>query len=652
MQQLLPLFQDYETYFGPATDFKRPGKTMSLSLRNPKLSMTEYVRHPECEVQGCSLWFGDMKQPQWFRAHELRGVYKDIDWKRYRVIAHNCLFEALINYEHYRVVPGGYFCTMSLVEAVFQGQLARGLDYICRKLGLGEKLPDLLSFKGKHLKDFTEEDHVRMGVYANNDDYLCALLFQKIAPLLPPMEWQIMSDTIMMFGNPVLKVDVPLARECLAEAEEERRLAILKPGLVDKDGKPFADYTDKTGRVVTALEQTVDEISGNISFAAHLEAALGGPIPMKPSPSDPAKMIPAFAKTDGGFVGLKSHPSQKVRDLVEARLMVKGTLPITRAQRLIDIGTTGSCQLNVCLHFSRAHTMRDSGGNKMNLQNLKRGSKLRRAIVAPKGYVLLVVDSSQIEPRWLNTGVRQMDVVEIFKNKGDVYCHQAAGAYGRKIVKGVDKIERQVGKVMQLSLGYQTGASKLFNTLNIKEGIPVSFEFCQQVVNAFRAQNNMVSGHWKQWDREWLPHLTFGTGRLEILDGLMTLDPLEKRIIFPNGCYLKYPGLECDEGQYRYFTMKGEKKLEWHYVYGGAMTENWVQAISRHTVFHQIHKIGQETGWRNVLRAHDEGVFLVPESEADAALAYAIQEFRAKPWWAPADLPLDAEGGFDVCYSK
>lgn len=642
MQPLKLLFQDYETYFGPAS--KPDGTKMSLSLRNPKLSMTEYVRHPESEVLGVSLWFDEMKHPEWFKHDELKGVYKDIDWKQYRVVAHNCLFEALINYEWYRVVPGGYFCTMSLVEAIFQGQLARGLDHVARKLGLGEKLPDLINFKGLHARDFTPEQWQAIGVYANNDVVLAAKLFQQLAPLLPPMEWDLMSDTLMMFGDPVLKVDVPLAREALAEAVEERKQAMLRTGLVDVNGNPFPLET--IDKKVSTIE---DEIGGNISFAAHLEKALGGPVPMKWSDKQ-EKLIPAFAKTDGGFIALKAHESEAVRNLVDARLMVKGTLPITRAQRLIDIGTTGSCMLNVCLHYSRAHTMRDSGGNKMNLQNLKRGSKLRKAIRAADGYVLGAIDSSQIEPRWLNTGVRQMDIVDIFKRKGDPYSYQASKAYNVAVTKKTHPIERQVGKVMQLSLGYQTGAAKLFNTLNVKEGIPVSFEFCLKVVGTFRSENNMVSGHWKMWDKEWLPHLVFGTKRLEVMDGLLTLDPLEKRVIFPNGLYLRYPGLECDEGQYRYWRLKGEKKREWVYVYGGAMTENWVQAISRHTVFEQVHKIARR--WRNVLREHDAGLFMVPEREAEEWLAFALATFRERPTWAPMDLPLDAEAGYDVCYSK
>lgn len=645
---LLPLFGDFETYFGEAK--KADGSRLSLSLRNPKLSMTEYVRHPESEVLGVSLWFDAMKQPEFFRQHELRGVFKDIDWSRYRFIAHNALFEALIMWEWFRIVPGGYFCTMALSEAIFQGQMARGLDYLARELSLGEKLPDLADFKNLHARDLGEEQWLTLGRYANNDVWLAALLFQKLAPLLPEKEWELMSRTLMMFGRPLLKVDVPLAREALAEAQEERRVALVNTGLVDQHGKPFADYVDKRGRAVTALEQIEDQISGNISFAAHLGAALGGPIPMKPSPKHPEKLIPAFSKTDAGFIALKTHPSEKVRNLVEARLMVKGTLPITRAQRLIDIGTTGSTDLNVCLHYSRAHTMRWSGGNKMNLQNLKRGSKLRRAIVAPPGHVILVVDSSQIEPRWLNTGVGQQDIIDIFLKKGDPYSYQASKAYGFTVTKKTHPIERQVGKVMQLSLGYQTGAAKLYTTLNIKEGIPVSFEFCQRLVKTFRTENDKVSGHWAMWDKEWLPHLVFGTKRLEILDGLMTLDPLDHRIIFPNGCYLRYPGLECDEGQYRYWVMKGEKRREWKYVYGGAMTENWVQAISRHTVAEQLLPISDL--WPVVLMSHDEGAFVVPEAQADEALAFALAEFRRRPSWAPENLPLDAEGGYDVCYSK
>ena len=46
-----------------------------------------------------------------------------------------------------------------------------------------------------------------------------------------------------------------------------------------------------------------------------------------------------------------------------------------------------------------------------------------------------------------------------------------------------------------------------------------------------------------------------------------------------------------------------------------------------------------------------EVVGLVPIAFADHALDFMLNEMRQPPSWAP-DLPLDAEGGWDTCYSK
>ena len=42
-----------------------------------------------------------------------------------------------------------------------------------------------------------------------------------------------------------------------------------------------------------------------------------------------------------------------------------------------------------------AHTTRWSGGDRVNLQNLPRGGAIRKAIAAPDGHLLAVVDASQ-----------------------------------------------------------------------------------------------------------------------------------------------------------------------------------------------------------------------------------------------------------------
>ena len=56
------------------------------------------------------------------------------------------------------------------------------------------------------------------------------------------------------------------------------------------------------------------------------------------------------------------------------------------------------------------------------MQNLKRGSFLRKAIMAPDGHQLVVGDLSQIEPRVLAWLADYADMLDIFRAGGDPYA--------------------------------------------------------------------------------------------------------------------------------------------------------------------------------------------------------------------------------------
>lgn len=85
----------------------------------------------------------------------------------------------------------------------------------------------------------------------------------------------------------------------------------------------------------------------------------------------------------------------------------------------------------------------------VNMQNLPRISPLKKAILAPEGYVFIDSDSSQIEARTLAWLAGQDDLVTAFANGEDVYCIMASGIYGRDITKA-EPTERFVGKTVIL----------------------------------------------------------------------------------------------------------------------------------------------------------------------------------------------------------
>ena len=81
-----------------------------------------------------------------------------------------------------------------------------------------------------------------------------------------------------------------------------------------------------------------------------------------------------------------------------------------------------------------------------NLQNLKRGGELRRSILAPKGHVIVVADSAQIEARVLAWLAGQLDIVNAFAMKEDVYKLMASAIYGVPVDQ-VTKDQRFIGKI-------------------------------------------------------------------------------------------------------------------------------------------------------------------------------------------------------------
>jgi len=627
------LLLDFESFFGsiklPLEPGQKRAKTFNLSLKNPKLSYTDYVRHPEFEVLGVSVRWRDEpeKSTKFIRGPEVRKFLEAIDWRTTRVIAHNAVFDGLILQDVYGIVPLRYFCTMAWAEAIFQGAVGRGLGDIGKFLGLGEKSPDLANFRGLHICDIDEPGWDTLGKYANNDVNLMGRVLDMLEDQLPADEAELMSYTLMLFCDPVMEIDVELAEEALAEAIAERDKCIAATGL-DKQ-----------------------EISGNISFEKHLRAALGGWIPTKLNKKQ--KVKPAFAKDDLEFVMLKTHPDEKVRNLVLARMEVKSGMGINRAERLIKMGRYREGLMYVCLHYARAHTMRWTGGNKMNPQNFMQGSKMRRSLRAPKGHVLVVADSSQIEDRWNCALAGQEDVLDIYRAGGDPYAYQASAVYGFEVTKETHPDERFMGKTCRLALGFGMGWWKFYVGLRTGargKAIDITTDFAQSAVQIYRHTNDKIMDFHDEVER-WLWYLANDENPIRAeRDGLITLDPATKRIIFPNGCWLRYPGLLGDADGLRYRSWGGSRYI-WKYIYGGLADENLTQALARHTVAWQVLQLARK--FKPVLLVHDEGVFCVKREAADDVLGYALEMFRkSPPWLDMIDVPLDSEGGYDVSYSK
>jgi hypothetical protein len=468
------------------------------------------------------------------------------------------------------------------------------------------------------------------------------MIFHKMMEIIPPLELVKIDIFVRAFCDPVLDVDRKRVQtELTREIEEKERILLTAVGTKAEQAKLIL----MLGRE-KALLHCKKEIGSTPKFKEMLEG-LGVPIPMKDGKNGP---IPAFSQTDEDFLALQEHPDKQVRDLVEARLSVKSTTNETRAARFLKASENGH-KLPVLLNYYAAHTGRPGGGNKMNMLNLVRGGELRRSIMAPKGYKIIVADSGQIEARVAMMQAGQHDALEEFrlsdrKEGRDPYSIFADEIYGFEVDKVKHPKERFVGKVAKLSLQYQAGPPR-FQTmmaLGALGGEPMFMEIeeAQRIVYTYRKRHNMIV---KAWDICTNIIRDMVRGR----SGQWNAIKWEKeRIWLPNSMCLKYPGIrevQREDGTDWTYMRKGAPSK----LYGGLLFENIVQALANVIVTEQMVRIAER--YRIVTMTYDENVWIAPTKEAKKAFEFGVKIMSTPPDWWP-DLPLIAEGGFDDNYSK
>ena len=601
---------DYETFF--SKDYTLSGK----------VNTSEYVRDDRFHVHGVAIKKGNGKT-LWYTGRNIALALKEIDWSKTAMVGHNTAFDGFITSEVYGHKPAFYVDTLSMSRASRGHHTRHDLDTVAKAFGHGGKVKRDALANTKDKVQLTKDEEAKLGGYAVDDVDDTYRIFWDMYPHVPDDELRLIDITMRMFCDPVLEIDIPRVKAELENELGAKAAALLRSGA------------------------QVDDLMSNDKFARLLQAA-GAQLPQKISPST-GKLTYAFAKSDLAFQDLMKNGNDKVRALCGARLKMKSTIGETRANRFLEAGRDGM-KLPVLLNFSGAHTHRWSGGNKMNLQNLKRGGELRRSILAPKGHVVVVADSAQIEARVLAWLAQQMDIVNAFAAKQDVYKLMASAIYGVP-VEDITKDQRFIGKICVLGLGYGMGPQKLQQTLKLGTmgpSVDISEDECRRIVQIYRQKNWKIKAFWKKMDQV-ITNMTLGIeskeGPLEVGKGFIRL---------PNGMFLQYFGLHGTAEITRddlvmtettYLTRTGRTKL-----YGGLLTENVVQALSRIIIAEQMLKI-HDAGYRIVTMTHDEIVIIAKKKDAKKALDFMIKTMSTPPDWAPG-LPLAAEGGFDINYSK
>lgn len=338
-------------------------------------------------------------------------------------------------------------------------------------------------------------------------------------------------------------------------------------------------------------------------------------------------------------------------------------------------------------------------------------SAIRGCIVAPPGKKLVVADLSNIEGRmlawlagedWKIKAFADFDTFKLDANgqripdgKGD-YVRVGHDLYKLAYARAfnispddVDKHMRQIGKVMELGLGYEGGVGAFLQFaavygLDIEamtdaawDVIPAdileeaegflqwtrkqrrstfglsdrAFMVCDSFKRSWRYAHAEVAAFWRELgnavkDATACPGVTFDCRRLRV-----RRDGAWLRIRLPSGRFLCYPSPQVDEGgQFSYMGVN-QYTRKWSRIksYGGKLVENVTQAASRDVIAANMAAV-EEAGYAILLTVHDEDITEAPDRpEFNAEHLSSI--ISTNPAWADG-LPLAAAGFEAYRYRK
>jgi DNA polymerase len=591
---------DFETFY--ARDY-------SLT----KLTTEEYLRSDRFQIIGVAVKEND-GDTVWFsgsdsEVSEFLGKY---DWRNSFALAHNAMFDGAILWWWFGIKPMAWLDTLGMARATDGLDAGNSLSKLVERYGLGRKGTEVIDALGQRRENFSRDELSAYGAYCINDVELTYKLFHVLVERFSKSELQLISLTIKMFSEPVLRLNSPLLEQHLMQVKA-RKERLLEACISDKD-----------------------TLMSNPKFA-ELLISLGVEPPMKESPAN-GKRTFAFAKSDEGFKELAQHPDERVQALVSARLGTKSTLEETRTQRFINISFRG--EMPVPLRYYAAHTGRWGGDDKLNLQNLPRKSLLKQAITAPQGSILIDADSSQIEARTVAWLSGQNDLVEAFERKEDVYKIMASSIYN-KAIEDISQEERFVGKTTILGAGYGMGSTKF--AIQLKTfGVEIEESEAKRIIDVYRATYPRIPLLWKEANRSLDAMAENKTCPVGVQPQALSLTA--SGFLLPSGLYLSYADLRREDDAYSYGSRRGRVK-----IYGGKVVENLCQAIARCVIGEQMLLIAKR--YKVALTVHDAVMAVVPEADRDEAMLYIDECMKWRPSWA-STLPLACEIGVGDNYSE
>lgn len=493
-------------------------------------------------------------------------------------------------------------------------------------------------------------------------------------------------------------VDLDLARSAIRATDREKRVLARRTQVLTDDAVQTATQRDALlahlleayGLDLPDMQQaTIERRMNDPDLPIELRELLGIRLQASTTSTSKYKTLVNGASSDGRLRGCLQFDGAARTGRWAGRLFQPQNLPRpTLKQGVINEGIE-------LLKADCADILFDDG-DIMTLTS----SAIRGALVCAPGKKLVVADLSNIEGRGIAWEAGEEWKLQAFRDFDAGQGHDLyAVAYARAFAITPDEVMenkhtgdgmmRQIGKVMELMLGYEggvgaflTGAATYRIDLDAmaktaRPSIPADVWAEAEEFVAWRKGKHMglfgldpntfcVCDSLKRlWRREHPSIVRFWRDLLEAAQ-LAVLNPGETfecralklrrdgawlRIRLPSGRFLCYPSPQLDDGGKLSYMGVHQYTPKWTrlHTYGGKLAENVTQAIARDVLASNMASI-EQAGFEIVLTVHDEVLTEAPDTD-EYTPALLSELMTTNPSWA-GDLPLAAAGFQAYRYKK
>ena len=655
-----PIAVDFETFFS---------KKLKYGLR--QMIPEQYCSHELFEAyqiavcDGTTSWAGHPKDFNWaaldnrvWLSHNVRfdkTVYLELVKRglapRLNILAHNCTANLT-----------SYLCNrralQDAVEHLFQHRVSK--DY--RGVADGKHWP----------KDYSAEEQEQVLAAGRSDALWCWKLWDKFSPQWPEVERELSRMTVDqgMYG---VAIDLDKLNDYIWQTHEMRaNTEKVIPWIAESEDESWDEFNTKPTSTKCIAEQ-----------CRRLK------IPCAPVKSDDEEAYAAWEAKHGPqnpwiyAVGAWRSINKLYATFVtmKERIRPDGTLPFSLKYFGAHTGRwSGDARVNMQNQRKRPMVCTDQGFLETNDRKVdaafeeaeKTGTlpswvkyviDFRSLIIPRPGKKMIVSDLSQIEPRVLAWLAGDKDFLDRIRGGDSPYVAHARasmGFSGETMDKNSDLYK--LAKARILALGYQCGWEKFIAmawdlarfdvTKDDPEWIEVTQPFTgkvskvpgygsnsKRIVQEFRDQNPKITDLWKR----------LGGAFKASIGGDFVM-----RI--PNGRKMRYEKVRAsiriekdpETGKARrvnVFTANTDGR--WKAFYGGKLTENLVQAVSRDVFGEQLVAM-EKGGWTNLFTVHDETVLEVDQNVTAEDVKH---EMSRCPEWLPG-CPIAAKAQEVAHYLK